>query len=120
LSNFRASRRLVSRSRRRSRLDQPANSRCERETSHLLPARRDRDGTPHGLITDSNSTADANERNALRDKAHTRTLIGASLAIGGGALLITGVIKLAIHPTSSPARLTIAASPTGIEVLGVF
>jgi len=71
-----------------------------------------------------NETPDQQEQNALNDKADTRSLIGTTLAIVGGGLLVSGVIKLAIHSnTTDEQELTswsVGVSPTGLVVFGAF
>jgi len=39
----------------------------------------------------------------LHDRAHTRALFGTAVAIGGAALITTGVVKLVITPSGVAA-----------------
>lgn len=75
-----------------------------------------------GLRSDANMTASQQERSTLRDKADSRSLAGTILAIGGGALVVTGVIKLAVHDSDAAAstRVTVGVSPTGVFAFGLF
>jgi hypothetical protein len=75
-----------------------------------------------GLRDDANQTPNQQEQNALRDKADSRALAGTILAIGGGALLVTGIVKLAIHDHESvtPTTASIGVSPSGVFVFGRF
>jgi hypothetical protein len=74
-----------------------------------------RDGGAH-------RTPNQQEQNALRDKADSRALAGTILAIGGGALLVTGIVKLAIHghESATPTTASIGVSPSGVFVFGRF
>ena len=78
-----------------------------------------------GSLTDqANSEPNVRSRDELRDQARTRNLLGAVIGIGGGALIVTGVIKLAIHPhdraVPSTAALDIGVSGHGVIVSGRF
>ena len=87
-------------------------------------------GIGGGLLLDASSLRDdANhastqvEQNSLNQKADSRTLAGSILAIGGGALLVTGIIKLAIHAGPSPSQrsaLAIGVTANGFVVAGTF
>lgn len=75
-----------------------------------------------GLRDDANKTSNQQQQNALRNSADSRALAGTILAIGGGAILVTGIVKLAIHdhePTTS-AAVSVGASPSGVFVFGRF
>jgi tetratricopeptide (TPR) repeat protein len=80
------------------------------------------DVSASGLRDDANRTPNQQEQNALRDKADSRALAGTILAIGGGALLVTGIVKLAIHDheSATPTTASIGVSPSGVFVLGRF
>lgn len=75
------------------------------------------------LNDDANHASSQMETNALHDRANTRSLLGTVIGIGGAGLLVTGVIKLAIHPasrTSTTTALNVGVSPQGFYVLGSF
>src|SRR5690606_20416180 len=74
------------------------------------------------LRSDANMAVSQQERNTLRDPADSRSLAGTIVAIGGGALVVTDVIKLAIHDSGhTPATQTVfTVSPTGVFVFGRF
>lgn len=75
-----------------------------------------------GLRDDASRTPNQQQQNALRSSADSRALAGTILAIGGGALLVTGIVKLAIHdhePTTSTA-INVGVSPSGVYVFGRF
>lgn len=69
------------------------------------------------LRDDADATPDQQEQTSLRDRAHTRSLVGTTLAVVGGGLLVAGAIKLAVHDTE-PVRV----GPVGLGVTkrGVF
>jgi tetratricopeptide (TPR) repeat protein len=73
------------------------------------------------LRDDANATPDQKEQNSLRDRADTRSLLGTTLAIVGGGLLVGGVIKLIVHD-SDPGKSSMAfgVSDRGIVVFGRF
>jgi len=74
------------------------------------------------LFDDANANPDATERDSLRDKGDTRQLLGGVIGAVGGALLVTGAIKLVVHsdPPTSSTSWNVGASPTGIVVFGAF
>lgn len=77
------------------------------------------------LRDDANMTSSEQQQNALHDKADSRALGGTILAIGGGALLVTGIVKLAIHDREKPPAATagtwnVGFSPNGVFVFGRF
>jgi tetratricopeptide (TPR) repeat protein len=76
------------------------------------------------LNDQANSEPDARRRNDLHDQARTRNLLGAVIGIGGGGLIVTGVIKLALHSrdhaVTSTAALDIGISGHGVVVSGRF
>jgi hypothetical protein len=72
------------------------------------------------LDSDANRDPNQSESNALRSKADTRRLLGGVLGVGGLALLVTGGIKLAIHPTAKNRAVVLVPSANGFEVRGVF
>gem|GEM_PF-3314636 len=69
-------------------------------------------------------TPDQQEQNALRDKADTRSLIGTTLTVVAGGLLLSGAIKLVIHSQRVDAHETASWSvgvlPGGFLVFGAF
>jgi len=75
-----------------------------------------------GLRADANATTDQAEYSRLSDNASTRNLLGAVIGIGGAGLLVTGIIKLAVH-SEEPSRVSqlgFGASRTGVVVFGRF
>lgn len=82
-----------------------------------------------GLLIDAASlggetdrTTNQQVRDRLKDKEHTRNLLGAAIGIGGAGLLATGIVKLAMHP-KEPSRITswnIAVSQNGLTIFGQF
>lgn len=74
------------------------------------------------LRTDANAAKVQEVNNRLRDQASTRELLGVVIGVGGAGLLVTGIIKLAIH-SEGPARVAgwnVAASGDGLIVFGRF
>ena len=70
---------------------------------------------------EANRTASQDTAKALHDKADQRQLLGGVIAVGGGALLVTGLIKLAIHPQDTVVTsVGIGVSARGIAVFGRF
>jgi tetratricopeptide (TPR) repeat protein len=77
------------------------------------------------LYDDANHTSNQAEATSLRDKGDQRQLLGAVIGIGGAGLLVTGVIKLAIHPSASENARTartwnVGASSRSVFVRGTF
>lgn len=74
------------------------------------------------LNDDANHAATQAEANTFHDKANTRSLLGTVIGIGGLGLLVTGVVKLAIHPTasSSSAAWNVGVTGNGFVVTGSF
>ena len=74
------------------------------------------------LNDDANASSSEEEHARLKDRGHTRTLIGSAVGIGGAGLLVAGIIKLAVHPTGSRtvASWNISASGADVMVLGQF
>lgn len=79
----------------------------------------------HSLRGDAGSTTNQIQRDALYEKADTRTLVGGIVGGVGVAVLATGVIKLVVGrgnagtPATSSA-LNVGASPTSVFVFGRF
>jgi tetratricopeptide (TPR) repeat protein len=75
-----------------------------------------------GLDDDANHATTQSEANQLRDRANTRSLLGTAIGIGGAAIIVTGIVKLAIHPSApaSPTAWNVGASSNGIVVFGHF
>jgi len=78
------------------------------------------------LRSDANKTADQTERDALYEKADTRTLVGGIVGGVGVAVLATGVIKLVIGrssgdgTSSTSASWNVGASSSSFYVFGRF
>lgn len=75
--------------------------------------------------SDADKTPNQQQQNALRSSADSNALAGTIVLIGGGALLVTGIIKLAIHdhdpePTMTAARWNIGVSTNAVFVFGRF
>lgn len=76
-----------------------------------------------GLNSDADHATTQTEAKQLRDRADTRSLIGTVVGIGGAALFVGGVVKLAIHPSSEPATstaLNVGFSSNGLVLSGRF
>ena len=74
------------------------------------------------LNDDANHATTQTDANGLHDKANTRALLGTVLGIGGVGLLVTGVLKLAIHPSGSnlTAAWNVGVVGNGVVVSGTF
>lgn len=75
------------------------------------------------LRRDANKAPSQQEQNALHGKADTRSLAGGIVLAVGGGLLVTGIVKLAIHDQEERTTSTswmIGLSPTGIFASGRF
>ncbi len=76
------------------------------------------------LRDDANLSPIESRREELRDTARTRERISLAIGAGGVALMVGGLIKLAIHPGEHPrarvASWRLGASPRGLVVLGRF
>jgi tetratricopeptide (TPR) repeat protein len=59
-------------------------------------------------------------REELRDKADTRQTWGTVGATLGGALLVAGVVKLALVPDAPRAGVAVRIAPTSITIAGAF
>jgi len=73
-----------------------------------------------GLRSDANIAPSQQQRDALRETADSRALTGTILAIGGSALLVTGIVKLAIHDGDRGASTQAARWSVGVSRSGVF
>jgi len=76
-----------------------------------------------GLNDDADRATTQTEAKQIRDRADTRSLLGTMVGIGGAALLIGGVVKLAIHPSSEPSTasaLNVGLSSNGLVVFARF
>jgi len=74
------------------------------------------------LSNDANASSSQDRYRELHDKADSRLILGASIGIGGVALLATGIIKLAIH-SDGPVRVASwgsNASGRGLALVGTF
>lgn len=79
----------------------------------------------HGLRSDANATSNQVHRDALYERADTRTLIGGIVGGVGVAVLATGVIKLVIGrggagTSATSSAMNIGASSTSVFVIGRF
>lgn len=75
------------------------------------------------LRDDANNTVDQSTRDALFEKADSRSLLGTVIGISGGALLAAGVITFVLDRPSdsrSTTAWTMGASPHGIFAVGQF
>lgn len=79
------------------------------------------------FLLDANSLrADAEDelrddvREELRSKADSRQTWGTVGAVAGGALLVAGVVKLALVPDAPRARIALRIAPTSIAIAGAF
>jgi tetratricopeptide (TPR) repeat protein len=75
------------------------------------------------LNDQANHTADQQEASSLHDSAGTRSLLGTVIMVGGAGLIVTGAIKLAIHPSApdhSTTAWNLGLSPSGLFVFGRF
>jgi tetratricopeptide (TPR) repeat protein len=71
---------------------------------------------------DANATKIQEDYHRLSDKASSRTVLGAAVGVVGAGLLVTGIVKLAIH-TDEPAQVagwSLGASGNGLMVFGQF
>lgn len=77
-----------------------------------------------GLNDNANPLSDQREREALRERASDRRLIGAIVGVLGGAALATGVVKLAIYPRGRERGVTsaldISVTRNGFSLNGRF
>jgi tetratricopeptide (TPR) repeat protein len=78
----------------------------------------------HGLDKDANSETRQEASRDLHARASERRLVGGIIGIVGGAALITGVVKLIIHPTDRvrtvKTPLSFGVVPGGVLVMGRF
>ncbi|HVZ24149.1 MAG TPA: hypothetical protein VG871_23920 [Vicinamibacterales bacterium] len=75
----------------------------------------------YSVGNDANRTPDQAEAKSLHDEAGTRELAGAIVTGVGGALLVGGIIKLAIHPTGrSGLAWNVGVGPGTVLVFGHF
>ncbi len=78
----------------------------------------------NGLDDDANREPRAETRDELHDRASSRRLIGAIVGIGAAGLLVTGVVKLIVHPDDHERIVTTAwqlqVTSDGFSVLGRF
>jgi tetratricopeptide (TPR) repeat protein len=59
-------------------------------------------------------------REELRAKADSRQTWGTVASVAGGALLVAGVVKLAITPDAPTPRIAVRVAPTSIAIAGSF
>jgi len=75
------------------------------------------------LRDDAAATPDQQEQTSLRDRAHTRSLVGTTLVFVGGGLTLAGIIKLIAHdsePTRTQSSIQLGVSGDGVMVFGRF
>jgi hypothetical protein len=70
------------------------------------------------LINQANSEPTQQAQGELHDKADTRRLLGTVIMVGGAALIMTGVLKLAINDRS--ARTTVGIGTGSLALFGRF
>ncbi len=73
-----------------------------------------------GLDEDANGESSQTRRDELRDQADSRRLAGGIVGVTGAALLVTGIIKLAIAPTKRAQSVSVGIARNGIVVMGRF
>lgn len=73
-----------------------------------------------GLDNDADREPRDDVRDELHARADTRRTWGTLGAIAGGALLVAGVVKLAITPDAPASRIVVGVAPTGIAIAGAF
>lgn len=89
-----------------------------------------------GLKDDANSTTDQQLSRELRSRADDRRLIATFVGIAGGAILATGIVKLALYPKdrerrvqndllmsrrrARPTSLDVGLTRSGVVVMGRF
>jgi len=78
-----------------------------------------------GLDDDANAEAGQAKRGYLRDRADSRRLAGTIVGVAGGALLVAGIVKLALTENDHEKRIEstsidVGLSPNGIAVMGRF
>lgn len=79
------------------------------------------------LRTDASNASTQGEANALYDRADTRALAATIIGIGAAGVLVTGIVKLAIHDrdrehasSASTTGWNIGISPRGVFAFGRF
>lgn len=72
------------------------------------------------LRSDADRESRDDVRDELRAKADSRQTWGAVGAVAGGALLVAGVVKLALVPDAPRARVALRIAPTSIAIAGAF
>jgi tetratricopeptide (TPR) repeat protein len=70
------------------------------------------------LINQANSEPTQQAQGELHDKADTRRLLGTVIMVGGAALIMTGVLKLAINDRS--VRTTVGIGTGSLALIGRF
>lgn len=76
----------------------------------------------HRLSNNANNEQTQSARDALRDKASSRQLVGVVTTVGGAAILAAGIVKLAITPSRSATTSSwnISFTAQGVQVSGGF
>jgi len=74
------------------------------------------------LNGDANMTTNQQERDRVRDKEHSRNVLGTITGVAGIGLLAAGIVKLAIYPKerSQVATWNISVAGNGVLVYGRF
>ena len=72
------------------------------------------------LRSDAENEVRDDVRAELRAKADRRQTWGTIGAVAGGALLVAGVVKLAITPDAPQPRIAVRVAPTSIAIAGWF
>jgi tetratricopeptide (TPR) repeat protein len=72
------------------------------------------------LTDQANAEPNQQAQRELRDKADTRQLLGTVIGVGGAALIVTGVVKLAINGGDQPHGLGLRVGRGGVMVFGRF
>ena len=73
-----------------------------------------------GLDDDANSEQFQSIRDDLHERASTRRLIGGLVGVIGAAALVTGIVKLVVHPKDRERTVTTSAVQFGVARDGVF
>lgn len=75
-----------------------------------------------GINADANMTTNQQERDRLKEKEHSRNVLGVVVGAGGVGLLTLGIVKLTIRPKERPLSTSwsIAVTGNGLLVFGRF
>ena len=72
------------------------------------------------LNDQANSEPNQRAQGELRDSSDTRQLLGTVIGIGGAALIVTGVVKLAINGYDGTRGSSLGISSNGVTLFGRF